>query len=125
MKRYEKLAWIIDARRNCEESGNEEWRIKHGETITDLLSTAPSGSGFDSGTTLSTLKSDRSKLVFDTSYHHMNEHGYYCGWTDHQVIVVPSFVGGYDLRVTGRNVNDIKDYIGDVFSSWLSEEITE
>ena len=123
MKRYEKLARTIVARKNCEESGNEEWRIKHGEVITNLLSDAPSGGGFDSGTSLSTLKSDTAKLVFDTSFHHMDEYGGYCGWTDHQVIIVPSFLDGYAIRVTGRNVNDIKTYITDVFCEWLSEEV--
>ena len=124
MKRYERLANAIVARRNCEESGNEEWRLKHGETITELLSDAPSGGGFDSGTTLSTLKSGESKLVFDTSFHHMDENGMYDGWTDHQVVVTPSFICGYDIRITGCNANDIKSYIADVFCEWLSEEVT-
>jgi len=29
-------------------------------------------------------------------YHHMTEHGYYCGWTSWKLIVTPPF-GGIDL----------------------------
>ena len=49
----------------------------------------------------------------------MNEYGAYVGWTEHDVIVTPAF-DGFNLRVTGRDRNQIKEYIGDVFHTWLS-----
>jgi hypothetical protein len=58
-------------------------------------------------------------LVIVTSYHHMNDAGMYDGWTDHKVIVTPSLVHGFVLRITGRNRNDIKEYIADLFQQSL------
>ena len=85
--------------------------------IREIMEAAPHGSGFDAGTELDD-KSTPKKLIFNTSYHHMDEAGYYIGWTDHQVIITPSFVG-MDIKVTGKNYNDIKDYIEDVFCNWM------
>ena len=87
------------------------------DRVKEIMQGAPSGSGFDSGTQLDD-KSTPKKLIFNTSYHHMDDAGYYIGWTDHQVIITPSF-DGMDIKVTGKNYNDIKDYIGDVFCSWM------
>lgn len=87
----------------------------------------PSGSGFDSGTTLCTGECFKagdprpgpSRLVFETSFHHMNDIGYYTCWTEHKVYVTPAFIG-FDLNVTGRNKNGIKDYIGETFHYQLA-----
>lgn len=79
-----------------------------------LIDNLPSGSGFNSGCKLDdSSKPDR--LVISADFHHMDENGSYDGWTTHQVIVTPSLAYGYNLRVTGRNRNDIKSYIADVF----------
>ena len=83
----------------------------------------PSGSGFDAGTEFDWEKSNPEKLVFKTHYHHMNEHGFYNGWTKHAIIVTPSFSFDFDIRVTGINRNNIKDYIADVYHQILSEVI--
>lgn len=117
--RYSELAATIGAFKRC--SG--EWKDKHQDRIDDLMDAMPSGSGFDNGTRLDMDASHDDKLVFTTSYHHMNENGYYDGWTDHTVTVTPAF-NGFHIRVSGRNRNDIKDYIGEVFHAVLSEEIS-
>jgi hypothetical protein len=52
----------------------------------------------------------------------MNGDGYYDGWTDHTVIVTPTF-SGIDITVTGRDKNDIKNYIGEVFYDCLRETV--
>lgn len=83
----------------------------------------PSGSGFDSGTTFDLDKSNRLKMVFNTGFHHMDDNGSYDGWTHHTVVVTPNF-GGFDIRVTGRDRNDIKDYIGETFENALFQEIS-
>lgn len=83
-----------------------------------IMDCLPSGSGFDSGTEL--VSADNTKIVFETGFHHMNENGFYTGWTNHLVYVKPSFIGEYDIRITGRNVNGIKEYIADVFHNVLS-----
>lgn len=84
----------------------------------------PSGSGFDCGTSFDMNASTINKLVFVTSFHHMSEHGTYTNWTEHNVTVTPSFIGGFDIKVSGRNHNNIKDYIGDTFHTALSVQKT-
>jgi hypothetical protein len=88
-----------------------------------LESFLPSGSGFDNGSTINLKESRPDRLVIDTAFHHMDEHGYYDGWTEHKVIVTPSLQWGYVLRVTGRNRNWIKDYIYEVFDCIKYEEV--
>jgi hypothetical protein len=83
---------------------------------------APSGSGIDCGTTLAS-DSTAQKLIFDVSFHHMDKMGGYDGWTEHKVIVTPSLAMDYDLRITGKNRNDIKTYLYDVYSGFLSQQI--
>lgn len=91
--------------------------IRHG--LDDYMrNQGPRGSGFDNGTTLDLDASHATKLVFITSFHHMDEHGGYDGWTEHKVVATPAFYG-FDTRVTGRDRNQIKEYIGDVFHTWL------
>lgn len=123
MKIYQAISQKLQAIENCIKSNNEEWEEKHRQAIEAIMkNTAPSGSGFDNGTILDEDNSTDNKLVFITSFHHMDENGYYDGWTQHSVIVTPSLVFGFDIRVTGKNKNDIKEYIGDVFAEWLNEE---
>ena len=99
-----------------------EWPKRHKDRILAIVKEhMPSGSGFDSGTSFDFDKSKADKMVFNTYFHHMNDGGYYDGWTEHSVIVTPAF-RGYHLRVTGKNKNDIKDCIGDVFYNALSED---
>lgn len=94
------------------------------ETLVYLNQYLPSGSGFDNGSTFNVEKSTSEKLVFNTSFHHMSEHGYYTQWTDHTVTVTPSFYG-LNIKVSGRNHNDIKDYIAECFDNILNESVGE
>lgn len=48
--------------------------------------------------------------------------GMYVGWTEHTITVTPSFIG-LNVKVSGRNRNEIKDYIADHFSDCLETEI--
>lgn len=88
----------------------------------------PSGSGFDAGTTLDLDMSDSSvyrypgRLAFKTSFHHMDEHGGYDGWTDHFVHAMPDWQG-ITLVVTGRDRKQIKEYIHETFHQALMQEV--
>jgi hypothetical protein len=94
------------------------------ETLEKLVTEyMPSGSGLDRGTQLLTERSGPEKLVFVTAFHHMTEHGYYDGWTDHIVTVTPAFDGSLYVRVSGRNRNGIKDVIADTFTVHLRTEV--
>ena len=109
-----RLANTIQAIRNCRQSGNKEWLDKHTETLKELMQGLPSGAGFDNGTKLDEPACNAMALRFNTSFHHMNEHGYYDGWTDHTVTVRPTF-DGLAITVSGVNCNDVKDIIADAF----------
>lgn len=117
-----KIAMAFVALRRCEQTGNEwqhHWRI----IIEDLCrNQLPSGSGVDSGTTFDFDASKPNRLVFNADYHHMSD-GYYDGWTEHQIIVTPSLVFGFEIRVTGTNRNDIKDYLAELYQEALSQQI--
>lgn len=124
MKLYRELASLVQARLNCEETGNREWFQKHEERIEELVKNyMPSGSGFDCGTKIDLDKSTLEKLVFYTDFHHMNEVGCYDGWTEHCITVRPSLAFGFTLTISGRNRNEIKDYIHQVFDCALDEEV--
>ena len=118
---YKRLPSALTAMKNCSRAGNTEWLERWSDSIDAMMRHAPSGGGFDSGTTLDRDKTTDHKLVFDTAYHHMSEHGYYNGWTEHTVTVTPDF-GGFDMKISGRDRNEIKDYIADCFDTFLTTE---
>jgi hypothetical protein len=121
---YRKLAGLLLAIDNCEKSGNSEWQKRHTATLFDLVAKhMPSGSGFDRGTKLLVVSSEPENLVFETSFHHMNETGTYDGWTEHLVSVKPSLVHGFTLKVSGRDRNEIKSLISEVFWNCLTTEV--
>lgn len=85
--------------------------------INDLL---PSGSGFDNGTKIESAND--SKIVFSTAFHHMDDNGFYCGWTEHKVIITASLQHGFTVGCTGRDKRSIKEYIENVFAEILETE---
>lgn len=124
MKLYQRLASLVQARHNCLVSDNVEWRDKHEETILNLVKEhMPSGSGWDCGTEILLSASTGEKLVFKGSYHHMDQHGGYNGWTEHHLAITPSLANGFDLKVSGRNRNDIKEHLSDLFYHALETEV--
>lgn len=126
MKVYQKLAGLIYARQNCIKSDNLFWISKHEDSIHDIeKNNLPSGSGIDSGSTVDIEKSTEEKIIINTSYHHMDEHGFYDGWTDHRIIIKPSLVFDIDMKITGINRRDIKTYLHDVFHDALTEDIKD
>ncbi len=122
MKLYQKLASTLAAIENCKRSNNAVWQEKHEATLADLMAEMPSGSGFDNGTTLSD-QSTFEKLIFETAFHHMAESGVYDGWSEHIVTVTGSLLYGFVIKISGRDRNGIKDYIGEVFENVLSADV--
>jgi hypothetical protein len=116
------IASLIVARLNCQANGNTEWRDKHEETLAFIAANLlPSGSGVDSGSDILLDHCTTNRIVLACSFHHMNEGGYYDGWTHHTIVLTPSF-DGFNLRVTGTDRNQIKEYLADLFHNCLSEE---
>ncbi len=126
---YRQVARALRAYRNCQKRDVEtpwedRWEDRWLDRLEDELKQhLPSGSGFDAGSSLDIVASKPERLVFKTSFHHMDDHGSYCGWTEHTVIVTPSLEFDYVLRVTGRDRWQIKDYIAEVFQDYLSREM--
>ena len=134
MKVYEKLAMCANALRNSREKNNQEWVDKHEEDMAKYLyEYLPSGSGIDNGMFFSHLQSDDNKMVICSSFHVLDENGYYDGWIDFAVEIYPAFVGGIDLKIEGnftnrvnfvrKDASDIKEYLYEVFYDALVQEI--
>lgn len=117
---YQRLSSMFQAMLNCAESNNETWYDTWHERIEALMEDFPHGSGFNSGTQFDFAASKPERLVLLTSFHHMHESGMYDGWTEHTVIVTPSLQHGFHIHVTGRDRNEIKHYIAEMFAACLS-----
>lgn len=124
---YKHMASIVLAISNCIASGNKEWECRHGNSLDQLVENfMPSGSGIDCGTKLdldACLRLPGQKLVFGLSFHHVNENGMYDDWTEHRVIITPCLCSGFNLRITGPDRNDIKEYLNDVYHHVLSTPV--
>jgi len=113
----------IQARKNCIENKVEFWQNEHENTLAKIEQNfLPHGSGIDSGCKIDLLKSNENKIVISFDFHHMNESGFYDGYTSHNLIVKPGF-DGLNLHITGKNRNYIKDYLYETFDFCLNEEI--
>lgn len=115
------IAETIAALQHCDRSGNTEWRHRHAARLSQLAARLPSGSGIDAGTTIDVDASTTDRIVLRTSFRHMTDDGMYDGWTEHRIVVRPSFLGTIDIQISGRNRNDIKDYLSDIFTRTLLE----
>ena len=83
----------------------------------------PHGSGIDNGVTIDHEQSRKNKIVLNLGFHHMDDYGY-SGWTEHTAVIQPCLSFGYSLKITGRNRNEIKQYLQDVLSDDLDQEMT-
>ena len=126
-KLFRILAQTIGAYHRCLQSPTkDEWASRHKERAHALVREHfPHGSGFDSGTSLDLDVSTEEKIVLHTSYHHMNDGGFYDGWTEHTVRVYPSLAYGFRTTVSGPNRNDIKEYIGESFHFALNLDVDD
>jgi len=131
MKVYQEIANVLTALRYCEASDSKshlQAMIPKHKTVLHAMvdEKMPSGSGVDTGTVIVINECTPQKLVFKFSFHHMDQGGTYCGWTDHIAVVRPCLASGFSLTITGRNRNNIKEYLHDVFHSALNAEyVTE
>lgn len=124
---YKRIAELVMAMDNGNLSPNPVWYNKHKENLLQLVANyMPSGAGFDSGTHFLFESSTSEKLVFHTSFHHMDDNGSYSGWTDHIITVKGSLVYDFAMHVSGHKsfvTNDFKDYIYEVFDAALRTEV--
>lgn len=112
------LSNLFNAWQTC----NAEWKEKHEERINELMGYLPHGSGIDHGVVFDWKTSKTLRLVFSFGFHHMVE-GSYDGWTEHKLIITPDFISGFNLRITGRDRDMIKDYLYQVFNEVFYTDI--
>jgi hypothetical protein len=112
------VAYCADVARQMTQDDTSFFRVWT-PVLDTINAQLPRGSGFDAGSRFLPEDSTQSRLVFETAFHHMDDAGMYDGWTNHQIIVNPSF-DGFDIRVTGRDRNGIKDRIAECFYYALS-----
>jgi hypothetical protein len=119
---YEEIAALINAAKNCEANGNGEWYHRHREALDYIADNhLPSGSGVDNGTKIDFDASTGDRIVLQSSYHRMNENGFYCEWIDFTVTITPSLFLRYRMSIKGRfgRHQDIKEYLEDDFGCCL------
>lgn len=129
---YRKIASLLLQWTACYLKKNELWQHRSAYSLRQIMMRAPSGSGIDCGTKLMPFdyKGDYPEpeykggaLKFFVEYHHMDENGFYDGWTNHTVTVKASLIHGIDIHISGKDRNGIKEYLADVYSVWLSESV--
>ena len=106
MKLYQKIARVASQKNT----------IQKGEELKELQKYLPIVKGIEKSVIL--LKSTENRIVIDTAYWHelLQE------WTDHQIVVTPSFEGEINVRVTGKNVENIKSHLNHIFREALLKE---
>src|ERR1017187_4876738 len=92
------LSHLVDNYHNNKVSGKQsETKVgEYGKTlsvvedqINKLLSDLPSGSGIDNEITFDLEKSTKQKFVFTFGFHFMDDNGYYDGWENYRLIIIP------------------------------------
>lgn len=126
-KLYREISIKINAISHCIESGNTEWEIKHSNDLRELESFLPCGSGFDSGCEILESSTDE-RIIIESSYHAMDENGFYCGWYDFRIEISPSLIFNFEIDLIcdfpdNPELYGLDDYIIDVFDYHLNQEI--
>lgn len=123
---YTILAGKVLAIHSCMKQGATDNATKHTDAAEDFVKKyMPSGSGVDSGTKLDLFRSTPDRLIFTFGYHHMNDGGYYDGWTEHTAVVTASLAYDFELRITGKDRNSIKDYLHDLYRNALMQGVEQ
>jgi hypothetical protein len=116
------IARLARAKEYPESDLGKAWTDSASDTLRHIeRECLPSVDGFHRGTTIDRDESSPVRIVFRVDYHHATKAGFRDGWTQHRVILTPAF-NGFNLRVTGKNRDEIKEVIGELFSILLCEE---
>jgi hypothetical protein len=109
---------------NCKKSGNDEWLQRWHDRLNGLVDLIPLGSGLDAGPRAhGSVEVDPDGIRFDVGFHHMNDVGHYDGWSSHTVTIRPAF-DGLNVRISGRDRNQIKDHIHEVMEHAFTQNVT-
>ena len=115
------LVAACEALRACQASPNHPWTSRWASLLDSIeANLLPSGGGFDNGTKIDREATNARRISLTFDFHHMNENGFYDGWTSHKVTISPTF-RGVEVRVSGSNKSEIRDYASEVFASLFTE----
>lgn len=120
---FRSIVSTLNAIANCRKSGDAQWIDNHEADLDWMEKQLPSGSGIDCGCKIDREKSTDNRLVVTFSFHHMDENGMYCGWSDYKCIVTPSLQFDHSIRITGRDRNGLKDYLHETFDYCLTRKV--
>ena len=84
-----------------------------------LFKNFPIGSGICNTEVISVTD---KKIVIGFSYQHYNDNGYHEGYTNHECRITAKF-DDFNIYISGRNKNDIKDYLHELFFYNITEFI--
>lgn len=115
---------IYQIAKNCEwlKTVNDSYIDQCNSQIDHYESMLPYGSGFDSGCFIDRDNSGKEGVIINFDFHHLNENGYYEGWTKHKAIIKPSLIG-FELKVYGEDKDGIIEYLSDTFNDVLTSEV--
>ena len=126
---YQQIVNTVVAYKNCERLGNLDWMATHEQWLKRAEDALPRGSGIDSGCEIDVEASNENKLVINSSYHCMDENGFYDGWIDFKVIVKPCLLFGITIDIKGRFSDrhgkyvSLRDYLQEVFDHCLKQKV--
>jgi hypothetical protein len=122
---YNSPASKIAAIENCRTSGNIEEIARHTAAILYLVERyMQADAGIEHGTCIDFSNSNQNHIVFDTRFDHTPEGSYSACWTRHKVIVTPALVCDFDIRITGRDRNGVKEDLREMFDEALRTVVT-
>lgn len=119
-KLYQEMAGTIGARQNCIDSGSDNWRDRHEDTLEELAELLPSGSDADAGNSIDYAKSSNEKIVINSAFHCTDDAGCYTGWVKYRVVITASLQFDFNVSIRGnfsanKNAEGLADYLHDVY----------
>lgn len=118
------LSVLVTAIKNCRKNNSPNWERRHEDRLNAIVKEyLPHGSGIDNGVRVDIERSNDEKLVLVVDFHHMNDGGYYDGWTAHTITVTASLQFEFNLKISGRDKNQIKEYLHDIFYHSLTTKV--
>ena len=122
---YRKLAQYIEARENCIKNKNDDWTDKWDEKIDKIINNLPHGSGIDGKTEIDLEKSNSNRIVINSEFHHMNDGGFYDGWTNFTIVIKPSLAHLFELQIKGKfgKYQDTRGYLEELFGTTFASMV--
>jgi len=111
------IAATLQAKANCEASGNAEWHRRWSDRLARLERELPHGAGFDRGCAIvGFFCGDDRTIHIVAPFHRMNDDGYYDGWVSFDIYVRAAFDGiDVTLHLNGFGDDDsgLSDYVAE------------